>query len=255
MTEDRVAPVVTFIVPALNEEGNLEPLVERLLKFDNAHRPCEIVIIDDASCDGTFEEGAQIARRDSRVRIVHKEDPRGLGRAIRRGLQEAVGRAAVVVMADGVDPLETAVPLFCKKVLEEDCQLVLLSRYTTASDADSIPFTYKFFQFGYRFFTKYVLGISFPDTTYAFRAVDVEFARSLGLTSEGFEISPELTFKVVFAGGRVGEVAGSQTRRVRGKSKFRFLKGMRGYSRVLFEAMTLRVRGLLRQPKSEHRIA
>jgi glycosyltransferase involved in cell wall biosynthesis len=241
-SKDRGNPVLSFIVPALNEQDNLGPLVQRLAALEQQSRPCEILIVDDASNDATYDVGSRLAEEDSRVRILHKEQPRGLGRVIRHALPHVRGRVAVVVMADGVDPLETAVPQFCDKILVEGCHLVLLSRYTVPSDSDSIPFSYKVCQSGFRLLTRYGLGIKFPDTTYAFRAFDSDFVRNLGLTSSGFEISPEITFKVVFAGGRVGEVSGRQTRRVRGKSKFRFLRAFGGYSRVVLEGFYLRLR-------------
>jgi len=235
--------VVTFIIPALNEQDNLAPLVKRLKALEEESRRCEVLIVDDASSDATYERGLRLAEQDPRIRILHKEQPRGLGHAIRYALPHARGKLAVVIMADGVDPLETAVPQFCNKILVEGFHLVLLSRYTAPSDSDSIPFSYKFFQSGFRLLTRYGLGIPFPDTTYAFRAFDADFVRKLGLKSGGFEISPEITFKVVLAGGRVGEVSGRQTRRVRGKSKFRFLRAFRGYSRVILEGFCLRLRG------------
>ncbi len=238
--EGRSSPVVTFIIPALNEQDNLAPLINRLTALEQESRPCEIVIVDDASTDATYERGVQLAERDPRIRVLHKDAPRGLGRAVRHALPHVRGKLAVVVMADGVDPLETAVPQFCDKILLEGCHLVLLCRYTTPSDSDSIPFSYRFFQSGFRLVTKYGLGVRFRDTTYAFRAFDIDFARKLGLKSEGFEISPETTFKVILAGGKVGEVPGRQTRRLRGKSKFRFLKAVRGYSRVVLEGLYLR---------------
>ena len=238
-------PVVTFIIPALNEQDNLAPLIERLTALEQESRPCEIVIVDDASTDATYERGLRLAERDPRIRMLHKEQPRGLGRAIRHALPHVRGKVAVVVMADGVDPLETAVPQFCDKILVEGCHLVLLSRYTAPSDSDSIPFSYKFFQWIFRLLTRYLLGIPFRDTTYAFRAFDADFVRKLGLKSEGFEISPETTFKVVLAGGKVGEVSGRQTRRLKGKSKFRFLRAFRGYGRVVLQAFYLRWRGFL----------
>ena len=154
-------------------------------------------------------------------------------------------------MADGVDPLEIAVPQFCDRILVEGCHLVLLTRYTTPSDSKTIPFSYKFFQSGFRLFTKYAVGVPFRDTTYAFRAFDTDFVRKLHLTSGGFEISPEITFKVIFAGGRVCEVSGRQTRRLRGKSKFRFLKAFPGYSRVLLQSFYLRLRTGIRPRMSD----
>lgn len=238
--------MVTLIVPALNEEQNLTPLIERLLAVGrDCGYPCEILLVDDASDDSTYETGCRLAAEHPEVRILHKERPRGLGRAIRYALPHVRGRVAVVVMADGVDPLESAVPQFCDMILRERCHLVLLSRYTEPSDSRSISFTYRFLQFGFRLLTRCLLGIKFRDTTYAFRAFDADFARRLPLKSGGFEISPEITFKTIFAGGKVGEVRGRQSRRVQGKSKFRFAKAFWGYSRVLLEAMYLRF-----QPKS-----
>lgn len=234
-------PELSFIVPALNEHDNLPPLVERLLALGPTSLAREILIIDDASGDDTYEVGSRLAEQDARVRIFRKDLPHGIGRAIRYGLPHVRGKVAVVVMADGVDPLEEAVPQFCDKILTEGCHLVLLSRYTIRADSASIPFSYKFFQAGFRFLTRYALGIKHSDTTYAFRAFDPAFVRGLGLKSSGFEISPEITFKVILARGKVGEVAGSQTRRLRGKSKFRFGRAFRGYSRVFIEAFYLRL--------------
>jgi glycosyltransferase involved in cell wall biosynthesis len=237
------SPVVSFIVPALNEELNLPPLFERLLALEKTLAvPIEILVVDDASNDRTFQIASEAAAIHSEIRALHKPLPHGLGRGVRFGLERARGKMGVVVMADGVDPLESAVSEFCQKILTEGCQLVLLSRYRQAQDSVSIPLSYKVCHSVFRFFTAQVLGVPYPDTTYAFRAFDISFAQSLSLRSNGFEISPELTFKTFFAGGRIGEVAGSQTRRVRGKSSFAFSKAARDYGRVLLEAFGMRLR-------------
>jgi len=242
--ENAMVPVISFIVPALNEEKNLPPLIDRLLTIEGGSGyPCEILIVNDASVDSTYAVSSELAKQHTQVRVLHKDPPRGIGNSIRTALPQVRGRVAIVVMADGVDPLESAVPQFCHKVLGEGCQLVLLSRHATPSDSKSIPLSYKFFHWGFRLLTRYALGIEFRDTTYAFRAFDPNFVRSLPLNSRGFEISPEITFKTVFTGGKVGEVTGRQTRRVHGKSKFRFSKAFRGYSRVLLEAAWLRIKG------------
>jgi dolichol-phosphate mannosyltransferase len=228
-------------VPALNEEHNLPPLTDRLLAVEKAlGHSCEILIVDDASDDNTYAVGCELAQHHGQVRVVHRDLPRGLGNAVRTGLAAARGYLGVVVMADGVDPLESALPEFCTKIMNEGCDLVLLSRYLEPGDADTIPFSYKFLHWGFRWLTRYALGIRFRDATYAFRAFKVDFLRSLGLRSKKFEISPEITFRTIFAGGKVGEVRGRQTRRVRGKSKFQFSKAFWGYTRVLLEACWLR---------------
>lgn len=236
-------PLVSFIVPALNEEANLPPLFERLLLIGQKLAwPSEILVIDDASDDRTFQVTQEASARAAIIRVHRKPLPHGLGLAIREGLARAEGRVGIVVMADGVDPLEEAVPAFCEKILREDCRLVLLSRYALPGDARTIPASYKIFHAGFRFFTFRVLGIPLPDTTYAFRGFDVQYLRNLGLRSSGFEISPEITFRTFFSGGKIGEVAGRQTRRIRGKSNFSFARVAPGYSWVAIQGLGLRLR-------------
>jgi dolichol-phosphate mannosyltransferase len=239
-------PIVSFIVPALNEELNLPFLFERLLAIQaKLGLASEILVVDDASDDRTFDVARAASETHPQIRPVRKPLPHGLGSGVRAGLAHARGRVGIVVMADGVDPLEDAVPRFCEKVLREGCQLVLLSRYVDPGDADSIPASYKVFHRVFRLFTGRMLGIPYPDTTYAFRAFDLDFARKLGLRSTGFEISPEITFRAYFAGAKIGEVPGRQTRRVRGRSTFRFARVALAFGRVLIEGVLMRL-GLLR---------
>ena len=235
-------PIVSFIVPALNEELNLPPLFKRLLALERKlGLASEILVIDDSSTDGTLRVAQEAARLHPQIRPFHKPLPHGLGCGVRAAIRLAKGKIGVVVMADGVDPMENTVPEFCKKILEEGCHLVLLSRYTDVCDAKSIPRSYRFCHTVFRFCTSTVLGIPYLDTTYAFRAFDVQFVKRLNLRSDGFAISPELTFKTHFSGGKIGEVSGRQTRRVRGESKFLFSKAALPYAKVLAEGFVMRL--------------
>ena len=234
-------PVVSFIVPSLNEKLNLSPLFERLLVLeDKLGVPIEILVIDDASTDATLQVAEAAARVHHQISVFSKPLPHGIGRSIRAAIELVRGQMAVVVMADGVDPLEQAVPEFCTKILEKNCDLVLLSRYIDPADSRSLPLSYKLYHALFRFLTSRLMGLPYRDTTYAFRAFNIEFVRKLELRSNGFEISPEITFKTFFAGGRIDEVPGRQGRRFRGKSKFKFSKVARGYARVLGEGLRMR---------------
>ncbi|MHC4632659.1 MAG: glycosyltransferase family 2 protein, partial [Planctomycetota bacterium] len=164
-------PIVSFIIPALNEELNLPPLFERLLALEKKLcLECEIIVIDDSSQDRTLQVAQDAAEIHPQIRSLSKPLPHGLGCSVRAGLELARGKLGVVVMADGVDPLEEAVPEFCEKILVEKCHLVLLSRYIDPINSKTIPFSYRFYHSLFRFFTFNLLGIPHPDTTYAFRA-------------------------------------------------------------------------------------
>jgi glycosyltransferase involved in cell wall biosynthesis len=233
-------PDVSIIIPCLNEEQNVPSVVDRLLPLmEQAEVPTEILIVDDCSDDYTFREAFLLSNRYENVHALHKGLPRGIGNAIRFGIEHARGRVGVVVMGDGVDPI-AAIPDFRERVIEHGDHLVLLSRYFSKEDSRSIPRSYRFYQAIYRLLCRTLVGLPFRDPTYAFRGFDLEFVRSLGLKSGGFEISPELTLKTWIKGGQVHELRGRQGRRMAGESKFLFSEQALGYGRVLIQAAIAR---------------
>ena len=234
---------ISLIVPALNEEDNLEELVKSLESVIKLYQlRAEVLIVDDASTDNTFVRAMRLSENYSFVKPLHKGPPRGMGLSIWYGMQHAQGRVGIVVMADHVDPIDT-IPIFRDKVIKEGIDLVLLSRWTTPGDTENIPPIYKFYQRGFRFLARLLLGIKIQDITYAYRGFNMDFMRSIGLMSHGFNISPEITFRTYYAGGKICEIPGQQGRRYRGVSKFLFSKAYLEYGGVLLRAFICRVTG------------
>lgn len=92
---------ISIIVPCLNEEQNIPTLVQKLIALiDQSGLSPEILVIDDCSDDHTFHEAFILSSADSRVKALHKGFPRGIGNAIRFGIQHASGRVGVVVTED-----------------------------------------------------------------------------------------------------------------------------------------------------------
>lgn len=100
LTERRVAPTeVLVVLPTYNEKENLERVVEGV-----RHLGHDVLVVDDASPDGTGELADGLAEADTGVRVLHRERKLGLGsayeEAFRIGLAE--GTALFVEMdADG----------------------------------------------------------------------------------------------------------------------------------------------------------
>lgn len=229
-------PDVSVLIPCLNEEQNVPSVVDKLVRLlGETGVSSEILIVDDCSDDYTFREAMLLSSRYESVRALHKGLPRGIGHAIRFGIEHARGRVGVVVMGDGVDPI-AAIPDFRDEVLERGSHLVLLTRYAEPGDAASIPWSYRFYQSIYRSLCRTAVVLPFRDPTYAYRGFDISYVRGLGLRSGGFEISPEITLKTFLRGGRITELRGQQGRRVSGESKFVFSRQAVGYARVLIGA-------------------
>src|SRR5262249_25033336 len=139
-----------------------------------------------------------------------------------------------------------------EKVNREQADVVLVSRYLQAGDSDTIPFVYRFYQACFRTLVRILMGIRIKDTTYAYRAFRISFIKTLHLESGGFEVSPEITFKSVLAGGHIVQIPGRQGRRIKGESKFIFSREGKGYARILLKAGLARGSGrwVTKRPRS-----
>lgn len=228
---------LSVIVPCLNEADNLPSLVENLAKYADSAGILETIVADDSSDDNTAQVAGELSRQypELYIRVITRPKPRkGYGAVVRFGMRHARGRYCTFVAADGVDPIHL-LPLYVEH-LHQGAALVQCSRYANPGDTRTIPFTYKFYQSLFRAFQRIVLGRSLQDSTYAFKAFNRDYVNSLGLSSNGFSISPEIAFKVLLSGGKIVTLPGSQGIRRRGASKFRFRKEGYGFFKVILRA-------------------
>ena len=94
-------PSLTVIVPALNEEQNLRPAVETILEQASPVATfLEVLVFDDASTDRTGAVADELARRDSRVRVVHNPRRLNIGGCYKAGVLAARGDYVFLVPGD-----------------------------------------------------------------------------------------------------------------------------------------------------------
>ncbi len=110
------AQVLSVVVAAYNEEGNLSVLYERALALDWAAMGMapEFVFVDDHSSDRTSDILAALAAKDPRVKVLRFSKNFGSHKAFTAGLEHCSGDAAVILAADLQDPPET-IPLLVAK--------------------------------------------------------------------------------------------------------------------------------------------
>lgn len=103
---------LSVIVPAFNEQTDLEATVETLLRaLAETVDDHEIVVVDDGSSDATSAIADRLARSHPAVRVLHNEKNMGLGYSYVRGVDAARKQAAVFVPADNGWPYESLVSL------------------------------------------------------------------------------------------------------------------------------------------------
>ncbi len=107
MSDHHLKPTVSFVVPALNEEGNIEATVKNILEAGGRScRDFEIILVNDGSTDRTGATMDALAARNKTVRVVHNERNLGYGGAFKRGAAAAQKDFVVRVCADDVSPAE-----------------------------------------------------------------------------------------------------------------------------------------------------
>lgn len=100
---------VSIVIPVYNEEGGLDPLMERLLPVVDGladRYDAEILFVDDGSGDGSFAIIRRLASGDPRIRGIRLSRNFGSHLAITAGLEEARGDAAIILPADLQEPPE-----------------------------------------------------------------------------------------------------------------------------------------------------
>ena len=115
-----------IVVPTYNEKGNIEMVYQKIFR---ATPHCDLLIVDDNSPDGTGKIADQIATKDRRVRVLHRQSKQGLGSAYVHGMEKALSWGYEYVIAMDADLSHD--PANIPKMLElvRDYDLIIGSRY------------------------------------------------------------------------------------------------------------------------------
>src|ERR671922_2535915 len=102
----------SIVIPILNEAETLPELERRLVAlFERLDAPCEAILVDDGSTDGSFDLLAMMNVRDPRFRVIRLSRNFGHQIAITAGLDAAAGDAVVVMDGDLQDPPEVVLEM------------------------------------------------------------------------------------------------------------------------------------------------
>ncbi|HEX8296470.1 MAG TPA: glycosyltransferase family 2 protein [Chthoniobacteraceae bacterium] len=228
--------LLTVVIPARNEEGCIVSTVNHLhLELRLRQIPHEIVVVDDASNDGTWD--VLMAMREEMPELVPLKNPgpHGFGRAIAYGLAHMSGDAAVIMMADESDDPRDVVRYW--NLLTEGYDCVFGSRFLPGGGVIDYP---GFKLFVNRVANRFIRGlfrIKLNDTTNAFKAYRKTVLDGCQpLISPHFNITVELPLKAIVRGYSWTTVPITWRNRRTGESKLK-IKEMG--SRYLFICLYL----------------
>jgi len=123
---------LTIVVPTLNERENLEPLLA-LVTAVLGDVSWEVIFVDDDSSDGTADHARVLARRNARVRCLHRIGRRGLATACIEGVL-ASASPYVAIMDGDLQHDEQLLPHMLDVLRSEPVDLVVGSRYVAGGE-------------------------------------------------------------------------------------------------------------------------
>jgi dolichol-phosphate mannosyltransferase len=210
---------VLVIVPTYDESANLASITARLRA---AVPEAGILVVDDASPDGTGELADRLAADDPAIHVLHRPRKAGLGAAyiagFRWGLQ--AGYHALVEMdADGSHQPEQ-LPRLLDAL--DGADLVLGARWVPGGEVRNWPLSRTLLSRGGNAYTRLLLGVPFADATGGFRVFRRTVLEALPLdeiASQGYCFQVDLAWRAWLLGFRVREVPITFVERVAGSSK------------------------------------
>jgi dolichol-phosphate mannosyltransferase len=217
----RGAPV-SVVLPTYNErEGIAELVAEILAVARRADLDAEVLVVDDASPDGTAAHVEAVFRTEPAVRVRVRRDERGLASAIRQGIAEARGDVVVVMDSDGNhDPALLPLMVRCAEAFD----VVIGSRYVLGGGMLTSRFRY-WASYGFNVIIRLVLGLRIHDSLSGYLAFRPGVLRGVDPEAVFYgygDYAIRLLHHVVREGGSVLEIPTVYRFRKGGESKTRF---------------------------------
>jgi dolichol-phosphate mannosyltransferase len=207
------------VIPTYNEAESLAATVAGVL---GAVPTASVLVVDDASPDGTGDLADRLAASDPRVEVLHRTARDGLGHAYLAGFQRALdeGFDGIVEMdADGSHPA-SALPAVLEALRTHD--LVIGSRWTRGGSVANWPRHREWLSRAANTYARLWLRIPVRDSTAGYRAFRASALRAIDLAhveSRGYCFQIDMTLRVLDAGLTVSEVPITFVDRVAGHSK------------------------------------
>ena len=212
-----------LILPTYNEAQNLEPMVHAVLpQLAHTGATPTILVVDDASPDGTGAIADRLAEELDEVRVLHRESKDGLGRAYLAGFQTALdGGADLILQMDcdfSHDPAD--VPRLIEAAGAAD--VVLGSRYVPGGGVENWALRRRIQSRGGCAYARMILRVPVRDLTGGFKCWNRRALEALdfdGVDAHGYGFQIEMTYRAIRAGLSVTEVPIVFRERREGQSK------------------------------------
>jgi glycosyltransferase involved in cell wall biosynthesis len=181
---------LSIIIPVFNEVNTIANIIQ---KVQSADYDKEIIVVDDASTDGT-KDVLQKLSQQPKIKIFYHERNRGKGAAIRTAIKNITGNITIIQDADlEYDPVDYTILL--KPILDGRADVVYGSRFQGGSHRVLFFWHY----LGNKFLTllsNMMTNLNLTDMETGYKAFKSNVIKKISLSSDRFGFEPEVTAKI-----------------------------------------------------------
>ena len=194
---------LSIIIPAFNEAKTIERVLDRLKESVGDFH--EIIVVDDASTDGTADIVQKLADSEPRLRLLRHPHNLGKTSALRIGFAEITGDIVVVQDADlEYDPAD--IPDLIAPILQNQGDVCLGSRFLVKRAGRILYYRHYLANKFLTFLNNVLTDLNCTDVETGYKAMRADIARRMIITSSGFGFEVEFVAKCRKAGYRFYEV-------------------------------------------------
>lgn len=208
-------------IPTYNEAENIVRVVPAVLaQVPEAH----VLVVDDSSPDGTGELADEMARRDPRIHVLHRQGKAGLGKAYLAAFEWALARDYEYVFEFDADFSHDPIylPDFIGTLATNEADMVIGSRRVRGGGVRNWGLHRRFVSWGGSQYARLVLGVPTRDLTGGYNGFRREVLEKLDLdqiSSTGYCFQIELKYRASMLGFRLSEKPIVFPDRIAGESK------------------------------------
>jgi len=202
-------------MPAFNEEATIEQVIQRVFQRPEVG---ELLVVDDASRDGTRSLLKKACLRESRLRVLHHHKNLGKGAALRTGIAAAIFPFVVIQDADlEYDPAEY--PAILEPLVENKADVVYGSRFLGGRPHRVLYFWHSVGNFILTLLSNMFTNLNLTDMETGFKAFRREIVQKVEIRENRFGFEPEITAKLAHLGVRFYEIGISYSGRTYAEGK------------------------------------
>ena len=212
-----------LILPTYNEADNLEQMVQAVLpRLAEGGGDPRILIVDDASPDGTGAIADRLASENREVSVLHRARKDGLGRAYLAGFQAALDGGAELILQMDCDFSHDPADVPRLIAASGSADVALGSRYVPGGGVENWALRRRIQSRGGCAYARLILGVPVRDLTGGFKCWRRGALEALdfdGVDAHGYGFQIEMTYRAIKAGLTVTEVPIVFRERREGQSK------------------------------------